>query len=208
MADLRTGTYWNHMTGEALYGPLVGNTLQVESVIHTTVKQVLAEDPNALVAISDHPQAAARVRRAGSLAQLLERIPGVPQMFPATMGNEDDRRERMDIGIGLWGDGGARYYPMETVIAEGGALLDRFDGRTVLVYNDPTARALLALRTDAGGVRWEGDVLHLSTGERIEEGVLLHASGERAQVDRPLQVFTRWYGFSLTFPDTEIYSGH
>ena len=24
---------------------------------------------------------------------------------------------------------------------------------------------------------------------------------------RPLQIFTRWYGFSLTFPDTEIYGG-
>lgn len=195
------------MTGEALYGPLVGKKLEVESVIHTTVEQVLAEDPDALVAISTHPQAMARVERAGSLAQLLERIPGVPQMFPATMGNEDDRRERMDIGIGLWGDGGARYYPMETVVAQGGALLDRFDGKTVLVYNDPTARALLALNTDADGVRWDGAVLHLSNGRRIEDGVLLSPEGQRTAPDRPLQVFTRWYGFSLTFPETEIYEG-
>ncbi len=48
-------------------------------------------------------------------------------------------------------------------------------------------------------------MLHFSTGERIEGGVRLNADGERVQVDRPLQVFTRWYGFSLTFPETRVY---
>jgi hypothetical protein len=50
-------------------------------------------------------------------------------------------------------------------------------------------------------------VLRFSDGTYIEGGVFHDASGERAQIERPLQIFTRWYGFSLTFPQTEIF-GH
>jgi hypothetical protein len=39
----------------------------------------------------------------------------------------------------------------------------------------------------------------------VEKGVLRTADGEKAEVKRPLRVFTRWYGFSLTFPGTQIY---
>ncbi len=39
----------------------------------------------------------------------------------------------------------------------------------------------------------------------LESGVLKDASGERLEMDRPLQVFSRWYGFALTFPGTDIY---
>ena len=55
MSDSRTGTYWNHMTGEAVYGPLAGERLELENVLHTTVEQALAADPETMVAISTHP---------------------------------------------------------------------------------------------------------------------------------------------------------
>jgi hypothetical protein len=91
------------------------------------------------------------------------------------------------------------------VISEGRALLDTFRGRTVLVYLDPAAFALGAVYVDTGGFEWEGDVLRLSDGSTIEEGVLRGPDGALRTMDRPLQVFTRWYGFSLTFPNTEIW---
>ena len=208
LGDVETGTRWNHLTGEALYGPLVGETLATENVLHSTVGQVLEEDPRALVAISDHPRAQAQARETGTLGRLLDRIRDVPPMFPPTLGTEDDRRERMDIGIGIWdARRNARYYSMRTVDARDSAVLDTFFGRTVLVYYDPNAHSLQALYTDAESLRWEDEVLHLSDGTRIEEGYLLSATGERLEMERPLQVFTRWYGFSLTFPDTEVYEG-
>ena len=49
-------------------------------------------------------------------------------------------------------------------------------------------------------------VLRFSDGSYIEGGVFHDPSGERAQIERPHQVFTRWYGFALTFPETEIWS--
>ncbi|MGI9628705.1 MAG: DUF3179 domain-containing (seleno)protein [Longimicrobiales bacterium] len=206
MMDHETGSRWNHMTGEAVHGPLVGERLPLENVLHTTVGQVLVEAPDALLAWSDHPAALQRSGDGGgTLRRLLARIRGVPDMFPPTMGEEDDRRDRMEMGIGIWRDGLARYYPMPTVEAMDNALFDDFDGENVLVYYDPTAHALAAERTDATDATWDEDILRLSDGGWIEDGILYDAEGSRKERDRPLQVFTRWYGFSLTFPETEIF---
>lgn len=204
--DHETGTRWNHMTGEAVHGPLAGERLPLENVLHSTVAQVLEEDPDALLAWSDHPAAVQRsAERGGFLDRLLGMIRDVPDMFPGTMGREDARRDRMEMGIGIWTDDVAKYYPMPTIQERGDALLDTFDGQRVLIYYDPTARALAAEVTDAESFEWDDRVLRLSNGDRIEGGVLYDGDGERKARDRPLQVFTRWYGFSLTFPETLVY---
>ena len=198
------------MTGEALYGPLAGTRLDLENVLHSTVAQVLVEDPKALVAISDHPRVVERGAESEEPVSWLSRFLSIGQRrlnerYKGTIREEDDRRPTMELGIGIWNDSGARYYALETVEEQGRALFDTFNGRRVLVYYDPTAHAPTAQYTDAERVWWEGDVLRFSTGERIEDGIRFAADGSRVEVERPLQVFTRWYGFSLTFPDTEIY---
>ncbi|MBI2150594.1 MAG: DUF3179 domain-containing protein, partial [Acidobacteria bacterium] len=46
MQDRETKTLWNHITGEALYGPLVGRALgPVSNLLQTNVKQALESDP-------------------------------------------------------------------------------------------------------------------------------------------------------------------
>lgn len=202
MYDKESGTYWNHMTGEALYGPDVGKRLPVQSLVHSTVAQALEADPSTQVALSDHRAAAGRQ---STLGAILGRYTRLPDMFPATLGGEDGRRPRMDLGIGIWDGTDARYYASETITTEDGAILDDFRGRTVLVYNDPAAFSPLAQYADVERVWWDGKVLRMSNGHSIEDGVTFAADGSRVDVERPLQVFTRWYGFSLTFPDTELY---
>ena len=53
LRDEESGTFWDHMTGEAVYGPLVGSALEVSNLMQTTVEQVLGRDSEALVALSD-----------------------------------------------------------------------------------------------------------------------------------------------------------
>jgi len=208
MYDHESGTHWNHMTGEAVNGPLKGERLPIENVLHTTVGQVLAENPGALLAWSEHPSAIQRSGDGGgTLGRLLSRIRGVPQMFPATMGEEDDRRDRMEMGIGVWKDDLARYYPMPVVEQMNRALFDQFAGENVLIYYDPAAYSLAAEITDASSATWDEKILRLSNGDRIEDGILYGPDGARKERNRPLQVFTRWYGFSLTFKDPEIFQG-
>jgi hypothetical protein len=53
-------------------------------------------------------------------------------------------------------------------------------------------------RVDGATVRLDGGT--------VRDGVLLDSRGRRMAAERPLQVFTRWYGFALTFPGTSVYA--
>lgn len=203
MRDEESGTFWDHMTGDAVYGPLVGESLEVQPLTMTTAQRALANHPDALITLSDRA-----IRRDSDMkvGGLLSGIAGrLNAFFQSTVEEEDDRRPTMDLGLGLWTDEEATYYPMDRVRNEGRAVVDTFDDKNVLVFIDPQTFVLSAFIVAGHDPEWDGDVLRLSDGSRVEEGVLYGPSGQRVDGARPLQVFTRWYGFSLTFPETEIW---
>jgi hypothetical protein len=205
MRDEESGTFWDHMTGEAVYGPLVGDTLDVAPLLQTTVDRALGMAPDASVALSDQ---AIRTDDEMKVDGLLAGIRGrLNEMFSSTVEREDTRRPTMDLGIGLWTDQEARYYPMEELRAQDRAVIDTFAGRRVLIYVDPQNFTPSAMLVDGDDPQWSDEVLRLSDGSYVEEGLLYDSDGARIEADRPLQVFTRWYGFSLTFPQTEVYPG-
>lgn len=222
MQDAETKTLWNHITGEAVYGPLLGRTVgPVSNLLHMTVKQALEMDPGMRVAISDQTYFVGG-RRLGTASRgpvvgasqagsrTLGPSPDNPNAamadrFAATLGNEDLRRPRMEIGLGIWIGATARYYPMQRIRDRGGAFIDRFDGRSVLVYTEPESSTPVAIFVDATTVRREGPELHLDNGSTVRSGLLVDRSGQRRSIQRPQQMFTRWYGFALTFPGCEVF---
>ncbi len=204
MKDEESGTFWDHLTGSAVYGPLVGESLEVDAgLVQTTAGQLLRNDPNALITLSNEAiRTDDQVKVDGLLAGIRSRLGG---MFQSTVETHDERRPQMDLGIGGWTEDDARYYPMDVVRSEGRAVVDSFADERIVVFIDPVSFVLTAFRTNAESAEWSGDVLRLSDGSYIESGILIDGSGERIADARPLQVFTRWYGFSLTFPHTGIY---
>jgi len=80
------------------------------------------------------------------------------------------------------------------------------DGRAVLIFIDPTSRTLFAQFTEATNAEWDAKVLRLNNGRHVESAVLYEGES-RLETERPMQVFTRWYGFALTFPETRVYGG-
>ena len=203
LGEEETGSIWNHITGRAVYGPLEGYTLPVFNLLHMTAEQALDRYPGLSVAISDRP---IRGRR-GFFGSLLERVPVLGAGFRSTIVKEDTRLPTMDIGLGVWTESEALYYPMEAIQAAGGALIDDFDGRRLVVYVEPGVYSLDAFFTEEETVSVEDSRLRVGEELVLESGVLRDASGERLEMDRPLQLFSRWYGFALTFPGTTIY-GH
>lgn len=175
--------------------------MPIYPVLHLTVEQALRSHPDLEIALSDRPI----VGEIGRLDMLARRLPVLGRRFRDTMAEEDSRRPTMDVGLGVWTDDVQRYYPLEVVREAGDVIVDRLDGRSVVVYFEPGTRALLAAFVDARAGEWEGDVLRLDTGAEIRDGALYDASGGRQALERPLQLFTRWYGYALTFPDTEVY---
>ena len=111
----------------------------------------------------------------------------------------------MDIGLGAWTEGSQKYFPMAVVEERGRFVFDEMDGRRLLVHIEPTANSILALYTDARDASWDGVVLRLADGRYIRAGALFSADGTKLEVERPMQVFTRWYGFALTFPEVRVY---
>jgi hypothetical protein len=209
MRDEETGTYWDHLTGEAVYGPEAGKVLEVANLLHSRAGQVLANHPDALIALSG---LALRTDEEMKTPGLLARVRGrLARMFSSTIKEEDDRLPTMDIGLGLWIGEEGRYYSYERVVAEGKAVLDTFQGRRTLVFLDPASYVLSSFLVAADGpvgvdgLRWDGDIIRLSNGQYVERSILYDPDGTRVAAARPLQIFTRWYGFALTFPDAEIY---
>lgn len=200
--DEETKTIWNHVTGVGMYGPHAGKKLPIANLFHTTVAAALEADSTTLVAISGRPI----MRESGRWAALAEKVPVLMPLFKGTMAKVDERRPEMDIGIGVWADEtNARYYPYEALLASGKVLFDRLGSRRMLVYFDPVARAPMAIFTDARQAAWKGNDLVLSTGEIVRRGSIYEASGRIRPTERPLQLFTRWYGWVLTFPKTSLY---
>jgi len=232
MQDSETKTLWNHITGEAMYGPMVGRTLgPLGNVLQLTMKQALSMDANTRIAISDRgyfvngrqlgtaagfgpprgagpgrgAPAAARGGARGGGRGVLNPNAQLSEMFVATLGQEDTRRPRMDMGLGIWTNTTRRYYPMDRIRERGNAFVDQIDGRKVLVYVDPETFAPTALFVNSASARLQDNEVRLDNGQIVRSGVLLDARGRRQTAERPQQVFTRWYGYALTFPGTEVF---
>jgi len=197
LRDDETGTIWNHITGEAVYGPKTGEKLPTYNLLHTSVEAALASDPDLEVAISDRP-----IRRSRSFR---DRIPFLRQGFRDTIVEEDTRLPTMDIGLGVWTESEARYYPMKTVQDNGGLLIENFDGRRLLVYVERPFGVLAAIFTESATAEAEGSEVRLEGRLTLRGGVMIDAEGARIESPRPMQMFTRWYGFALTFPETIIF---
>ena len=124
--------------------------------------------------------------------------------FTVTLGTEDQRRPRMELGLGVWSASTRRYYPMTRIRGQGGALLDQLDGRAVLIYIDLASATPAALFVRTSTVKVQNNDILLDDGS-VRSGVLVDRAGKRRPMERPQQIFTRWYGFALTFPDSEIF---
>jgi hypothetical protein len=226
MQDAETKTLWNHITGKAVFGSLVGRTLgPAGNLLHTTVKLALEANPATRIAISDQsylaggrrfgtasrgPRAGGSPTRAGGGARGVG-SPGaganavMADRFAATLGTEDPRRPRMDIGLGVWTDRTARYYPMDRIRERGEAFVDRIDGKSVLIYIERESNAPAALFVETRTARRDGHDIVLDDGSKVRSGMVIDGRGQRREARRPQQMFTRWYGFSLTFPGCDVF---
>jgi hypothetical protein len=203
MQDEESKTLWNHITGQAMYGPHVGKSLgPVRNMVQMNVQQALELDPDMAVAISDRPYTGRYDDPEGGMlsanAELMD-------FFVETLGEEDDRRPRMDMGLGIWTGQTQRYYPMETLRARNGAFIDQVDGRNLLVFLERRSMTPTAMYVDADSATVDDGDVRLSSGQVVRAGILYDADGNQLERELPQQTFTRWYGYILTFPGAEVF---
>lgn len=220
--DAESHTLWNHVTGDAEYGPLVGRTLGPPgNELQMNVAQALGMDAKMEIAISDRlyfaggkqfgtagGESPGRGRGQGAATQGPTGPTSEAVMngrFQGTLGKEDLRRPRMELGLGVWTNSVHRYYPVARIREHGGAIIDRLDGRRVLIFIDSESNTPAALFVSATSARVQDKDVVLDNGFLVRAGVLLDRAGKHLPMEHPQQIFTRWYGFALTFPAGEVY---
>ncbi|MBA3872655.1 MAG: DUF3179 domain-containing protein [Anaerolineae bacterium] len=207
IADTQTGSYWNHITGECIAGKMRGILLQqLANLTHSTAEAVAKIHPDAQLIISSLDAGRASM---DDFAEGL-RTSSSPDWLPALHDtldtqSEDTRLPRLEMGLGVWTPTAAHFYPFKTINMFDNILFDQVDDQRLLVYVDPETFTPSALYTDATAATWRGETLMLNNGQMIKESSLV-ASGDILPMKRPLQLFQRWYGFSITFPGCNIYT--
>lgn len=115
LKDQETETYWDHITGRAVHGPLQGKQLEIWGIENTTVKAALVERPKLKLLRSHQRPVFTRLMRLGQW--MFGQTGFLPKLFTQTMAPEDPRLPRMTMGLGVVAGGTARFYPMSGIRA-------------------------------------------------------------------------------------------
>ena len=167
LVDDATRSYWDHITGEAVHGPLKGRQLEVWPLRYTNVEVALAEDPQLQIS---------RIGGGGLKGMLLRRVHRkklgtkgfIPPPLRLTMSGGDERLPEHTQGVGIFDGERARFYPMSAIKGE---LEADWGPRRIRVFRGP---------------------------DGVPQAVFVGTD------ERPMQLFSRWYGFAATFPGCEL----
>jgi Protein of unknown function (DUF3179) len=130
MRDKETGTWWQQITGKAVYGPLQGAALELVLSDELTFGEWRAEFPSGQVLA---PVAKYTKEYDPNWEPDVAKLPVVIS-FPGT------ELKSRDVVIGLTIDGAARAYPWET-FAKQSPVLDRVNGTPLLLALGPDGKS-------------------------------------------------------------------
>ena len=115
LIDDETQSYWDHITGQAVYGDARGAKLGTWPIEMTNFNSAKQHEPS-LRLIQSCPGWYAR------LSMLFMKAVGThlegrtyPPGFRKTMGAPDQRLDEMEIGLGIVTDSTRRFYPFSTL---------------------------------------------------------------------------------------------
>jgi hypothetical protein len=206
MADTETGSYWDHITGKGLYGKYENYQLEIlQSHQVLTTKEVLEQYPDCLYGLTKLNF----FQKLFSKFQHWKANTGgtgfLPPGFRKSMLTIDNRLPEMEMGLGVWIDSKARFYPIKLIKQNGNYLFDTFHNRALLIYISPTTFIPIAMYLDEiTSVTFEGKKLSFQNGDYVLGGNLYSSHNEKLGVSAPNHIFSRWYGFVSTFPNCEI----
>lgn len=182
MRDEESGSLWDHITGECFAGPLLGKQLQFWHVSLTNVAAELAHNPHTIVLKSDY-----RSPRKWLMNWALKLFSGGSSFFNRKTTKLPPRfRASMSKNI-------------DSRLPEGEQGLGVTDGQKIGKFYPLRLIPKGQTVTDV----WQGRTLLLERG--AIDGV---PSAKWAEGGAPpMQLLSRWYGFSFTYPNCEIYEG-
>jgi hypothetical protein len=204
MRDEETGTWWQQVSGKALFGPLQGRTLEPVISDELTFAQWKQESPSGQVLA---PSKQYEAKYEDNWEPEVQKLP-TPIDFPGS------GLKSRDVIMGLEVNGVSRAYPLETVLAQA-PIQDRVGGESIVLLTGPDGKSVRAFHTQV-----EGQDVELF---RSEEGGTPHvmdsSSGSSwdfhgCAIDGPLQgkclqqisiLKDYWFDWRNYHHDTSIY---
>jgi hypothetical protein len=139
MRDRETGTWWQQITGKAIFGRLKGEMLELAPSDELSVALWKKESPGGQVLT-----AVARDQKEydSKWEEEVAKLP-VPISFPGT------ELKSRDVVIGLVVAGEARAYPIDTILKQS-PIQDRLGGNPILVVVGPDGKSVRAFLSRIG----------------------------------------------------------
>jgi hypothetical protein len=215
MRDQETGTWWQQITGKAIYGPLQGAALELVLSDELTFGEWRAESPAGEVLA---PVAKYSKKYDSNWEPDVAKLPVVIS-FPGT------ELKSRDVVIGVTIDGVARAYPWET-FAKQSPVLDRVNGTPLLLVLGPDAKSfrVFVSRIDGhdaefflqanpkpdgtknDGTRNDWTLLDTTTASQWNfQGCATSGPAQGKCLDRIPALKDYWFDWRNYHPDTTVY---
>jgi Protein of unknown function (DUF3179) len=210
MRDKETGTWWQQITGKAIYGPLAGTALELVLSDELTFGEWRAEFPSGQVLA---PVAKYTKEYDPNWEPDVAKLPVVIS-FPGT------ELKSRDVVIGLTIAGAARAYPWET-FAKQSPVLDRVNGTPLLLALGPDGKSFRVfvsridgrdaeffLHGDDAGNAGKKDWTLLDTLTASQwnfQGCATSGTSQGKCLDRIPALKDYWFDWRNYHPDTTVY---
>ncbi len=133
MRDKETGTWWQQITGKAIYGPLQGTSLELVPSDEVTFGQWRSEITNGQV-LAEVPKYSKEYE--SNWEPEVAKLPVVIS-FPST------ELKSRDVVVGLELNGASRAYPWETLVKQS-PVMDHVGGTPLLIVIGPDGKSFRA----------------------------------------------------------------
>ena len=180
MRDEETKSLWDHITGECFEGPLAGARLDFWYAGLTTVAAELARNPDAILLKSNHR----------SLLKTLMKWAHADFSGGKSLINRQTSKLPPTFRFSMSRAIDSRLPKDEQGL---GVIGENDSGKFYPLRLLPKAQVVMDV--------WNGRTLHIERGEIDGVPYARWADGG----EPPMQLLTRWYGFSFTYPNCDIY---
>ena len=144
MRDKETGTWWQQITGKAIFGPLKGTVLELAPNDELTFGLWKSESPGGQVLA---PVAKYTKEYDSKWEPEVEKLPVVIS-FPGT------ELKSRDVVVGLELSGESKAYPVDTIFKQS-PIQDRLGGNPILVLGGPDGKSVRAFVSRLDGAEVE-----------------------------------------------------
>ncbi len=212
MRDKETGSWWQQITGKAVFGPLQGAALDLVLSDELTFGEWRTEFPSGQVLA---PVAKYTKEYDSNWEPDVAKLPVVIS-FPGT------ELKSRDVVIGLAIDGAARAYPWET-FAKQSPVLDRVNGMPLLLVLGPDGKSFRVfisridgrdaefflqgdVRDDPSAGKKDWSLLDTTTASQWNfQGCAISGAAQGKCLDRVPALKDYWFDWRNYHPETTIY---